>query len=131
VANHRRQTGLDSIAANPPGLPNFPSPGPRSPPRSSPDPLGLWSRLQAPGTHHIFVQNCGDAFGDCLGLPLNVRKPFPRGQGSPYVHSSGWSQDLLSAPKRLPEAAFTYHQMALLVEKGILFINVSTYNLCV
>jgi len=38
---------------------------------------------------------------------------------------------LLSAPKRLPEAASTCKQMALLVEKGILFINVSTYNLCV
>jgi len=29
------------------------------------------------------------------------------------------------------EVASTYKQMALLVEKRILFINVSTYNLCV
>jgi len=32
------------------------------------------------------------------------------------VHSGGWSYDLLSAPKRLPEAASTYKQMALNVE---------------
>jgi len=79
VANHRRKTGLDSIAANPPGLPHVPAPGPRSPPRSSPDPLGLWSRRQASGTHHIFAQNHGVVLGDCLGSPLHVRKWFPRG----------------------------------------------------
>jgi len=39
------------------------------------------------------------------------------------------SLDLLTAPKHLPEAASTYKQMALLVEKRILFINVCTYNL--
>jgi len=26
VANHRRETGLDSITANPPGLPHVPAP---------------------------------------------------------------------------------------------------------
>jgi len=53
----RRKTGLDSTAGNPPGLPHVPAPEPGSPPRSSPDPLGLWSRPQAPGTHHPFTQN--------------------------------------------------------------------------
>jgi len=131
VANHRRQTGLDSIAANPPGLPHVPAPGPRSSPPSSPDPLELWSLCQVPGTHDIFAQNHGVGLGNCLGSPLHVSKRFPRGQGSPYVDSGGWSQDLLRASNRLPEAASTYKQMALLVEKGILFINVPTYNLCV
>jgi len=131
VANHRRQTGLDSIAANPPGLPHVRAPGPRCPRRSSPDPLGLWSRRQAPGTHHIFAQNHGVVLGDSLSLPSHVRKGFPRALGASYVDSGGCSQDLLSAPKRRPDAAFTYKQMALLVEIGILFIHVSTYNLCV
>jgi len=79
VANHLRETGLDCIAANPPGLPQVPAPGPRSPPRSSPDPLGLSSRRQAPGTYHIFRQNHGDVLGYCLSSPLHVRKRFPRG----------------------------------------------------
>ena len=79
MANHRRQSGLDSMVTNPPGLPHVPAPGPRSPPRSSPDPLGLWSHRQAPGTHHIFAQNHGVVLGDCLGSPLHDRKRFPTG----------------------------------------------------
>jgi len=78
VANHRRETGLDSLAANPPRLPHVPASGPRCPPPSSPDPLGLWSCRQAPGTHHIFAQNPGVILGDCLGSPFHVRKRFPR-----------------------------------------------------
>jgi len=117
MANNRCKTGLDSIAANPSGLPHLPAQGPGSPPQTSPHPPGLWSHCQAPGTHHIFAQNHTVVLGDCLS--------------SPYVHSGGCSQDLLSVPKRLPEAASTYKQMALLMEKGILFINVSTYNLCI
>ena len=131
MANHRRETVFDSIAANPPGLLHVPAPGPCSPPRLFPDLLGLWSRRQGPGTHHIFTQNHGGVLGDCLGSPLHIRKWLPRGYGSPYLYCGGWSQDLLIAPKCLPEAASTHKQMALLMEKGILFINVSTYNLCV
>jgi len=90
VANHRRETGLDSVAANPPGLPPVPAPGPRSPPRSSPDPLGLWFRRQAPGTHHIFTQDHGIVLGNCLGSPLPVRKRFPRGQARPmFIPADG------------------------------------------
>jgi len=43
VANHRGQTGLDSIAASPPGWPHLPAPGPRSSPRLPSDLRGLWS----------------------------------------------------------------------------------------
>jgi len=78
VANHHRETGLDSIAANPPGLPHVAAPGPRFPPPSSPDPLGLWSSHQEPGIHHIFAQNQGRILGDCLGSPLHVRKRPPK-----------------------------------------------------
>jgi len=78
VANHHCETGLDSIAVNLPGLPHIPAPGPCSPSRSSPDPLGLWSHRQVPGTHHIFVQNHGVVLGDCLDSPLHVQKRFLR-----------------------------------------------------
>ena len=78
VVNHGRETGLDSIAANPPGSPHVPAPGPRCPSRS-PDPLVLWSRRQAPGTHHILAQNHAVVLGDCLGSPLHVRRKFPSG----------------------------------------------------
>jgi len=72
VANHRRQTGLDTIATNPPGLPHLPAPGPRSPLQSSPDSLGLWSSCQVPDTHDIFAQNHGGVLSDCLSSPLHV-----------------------------------------------------------
>jgi len=127
VANYCRETGLDSIAANPPGLPHIPAPRPLSPARLYLDTLGLWSRCQAPGTHHIFGQSHGVILGDCLGSPGPVRTWFPRVYGSPYLHSGGWFQDSLSAPKCLLEEASTYKQMALLVETRILFINVSQY----
>ena len=72
MANHGCQTGLDSIAANPPGLPHVTAPGPRSPPRSSADALGLWSHCPAPGTHGLLAQNHSVVLGNCLSSPLHV-----------------------------------------------------------
>ena len=88
MANHRHQTGLDSIATNPPGLPHVPALGPRSPTRSSPDPLGLWSRRQAPGTHHIFAQNHGVVVTGAL-----CRKTDPKIATAPKTQSRSKDQN--------------------------------------
>ena len=74
MLSYGRQTCLDCMAANQPGLPHVPAPEPRSPRRLSPDALGLWSCRPVPGTQHIFGQNQGVVLGDCLGWLLRIQK---------------------------------------------------------
>jgi len=80
VANHWRKTGLDSIPANLSRLSDVPAPGPCFPPQSSSDPLGLLSRRQVPGAHHMFAQNHMVAIGYWLGSPLPLGNLFRKGR---------------------------------------------------
>ena len=77
--SHLDQTGLDSVAANPPRLPDVPAPGSRSLKQLSPDLARLLSHCRVPGTRHILSQNHGVVSADFPGLPAHVRRQFPNG----------------------------------------------------
>ena len=70
--SHPDETGLDSVAANLPILPDLPAPGSHSTQQSSPDLLRLWSHCRAPGTSHILSQNHGVVSVDFPALPGHV-----------------------------------------------------------
>ena len=78
MVNHRRRTGLDSIAAHRPRFLDAPTLDSRSPQQSSPYPLLPSSYRQAPGTRHIRWQNCNVLLDDCLSLLAHIQRQFPK-----------------------------------------------------